>query len=309
MGSGSTGLATQLDTTQFDLLDYLHSQQDLVNRELERAVRFGYPERLYESMRYSVMSGGKRLRPALCIAGCEATGGKADTALPTACALEMLHTATLIHDDLPSMDNDDYRRGQLASHKVFGESMALLTGDALLAYSLEFIIDNTHDVPPDRLLRVMRTLIHMVGVHGVVAGQVVDLESESRDDVSLATLEFIHTHKTGALLEAAVVTGAVLAGADEDMIGRMSRFARPLGLAFQIIDDVLDVTSTPQQLGKTPNKDAAAGKATFPRLLGIERSIQRAHDLVTEAKRELEPLGEAAMPLLAMADFVFARSG
>jgi geranylgeranyl diphosphate synthase, type II len=302
-------LATQVDTTQFDLFDYLHSQQDLVNRELERAVQSGYPERLYESMRYSVLSGGKRLRPALCIAGCEATGGKADTALPTACALEMLHTATLIHDDLPSMDNDDYRRGQLANHKVFGEGMAVLTGDALLAYSLEFIIDNTHDVPPDRLLRVMRTLIHMVGVHGAVAGQVVDLESEGRDDVSLATLEFIHTHKTGALLEAAVVTGAVLAGADEDTIGRMSRFARPLGLAFQIIDDVLDVTSTPQQLGKTPNKDAAAGKATFPRLLGIERSIQRAHDLVTEAKRELEPLGEAAMPLLAMADFVFTRSG
>lgn len=295
--------------TQFDLSGYLHTQQDLINRELERAVQFAYPERLCESMRYSVMSGGKRLRPALCIAGCEATGGKVDTALPTACALEMLHTATLIHDDLPSMDDDDYRRGQLANHKVFGEGMALLAGDALLAYSLEFIIDNTHDVLPDRLLRVMRTLIHAVGVHGVAAGQVVDLESEGRDDISLATLEFIHTYKTGALLEAAVVTGAVLAGADEDVICRMSRFAQPLGLAFQIIDDVLDVTSSAQQLGKTPNKDALAGKATFPRLLGIERSIQRAHDLITEAKRELEPLGTAAIPLLAIADFVCARSG
>jgi len=293
---------------QFDLFEYLRLRQDLVNRELERAVQSGYPERLYESMRYSLMSGGKRLRPALCLAGCEATGGKADTALPTACGLEMLHTATLIHDDLPSMDDDDYRRGRLSNHKVFGESLALLTGDALLAYSLEFIIDNTHDVSPERLLRVMRTLIYTVGVHGAVGGQVVDVESEGEEEVSLETLEFIHTHKTGALLEAAVVTGAVLGGADEDTIGRMSRFARPLGLAFQIIDDVLDITSSPEQLGKTPNKDAQARKATFPRLLGIEPSIKRANDLVDQAKSELEPLGDAALPLVAMADYVCSRT-
>jgi geranylgeranyl diphosphate synthase type II len=290
------------------LLSYLQSRQELVNYALERAVQSEYPERLYESMRYSLMSGGKRLRPALCIAGCEATGGDIETALPTACALEMLHTATLIHDDLPAMDDDDHRRGRPANHKVFGESLALLTGDALLAHSLEFIIDNTHRQPADRLLRVMRILIHMVGVHGAVGGQVVDLESEGRDDVSLATLEYIHTHKTGALLEAAVVTGAVLSGTDEDTIGRMSRFARPLGLAFQIVDDVLDVTSSSQQLGKTPNKDVRARKATFPRLLGVEQSLQRANALVEEAKRELEPLGEAAVPLRAMADYVCNRS-
>ncbi|MEV0134048.1 polyprenyl synthetase family protein [Dactylosporangium sp. NPDC050688] len=293
---------------QFDLFDYLRMRQGLVNRELERAVASAYPERLYDAMRYSLMSGGKRLRPVLCIAACEATGGSAATALPTACALEMLHTATLIHDDLPAMDDDDYRRGRLSNHKVFGEGMALLAGDALLAYSLEFIIDNTRDVPSDRLLRVMRTLIHMVGVHGAVGGQAVDMESEGRDDVDLATLEFIHTHKTGALLEAAVVTGAVLSGADEDLIARMSRFAQDLGLAFQIVDDVLDVTASREQLGKTPNKDQAARKATFPRLLGVEESVRRARDLVERAKTELLPLAGGAAALLSMADYVCARS-
>jgi geranylgeranyl diphosphate synthase type II len=303
--SGATGVAYAAD---FDLVDYLRYARDLVNRELARAVEPAYPERLYESMLYSLMSGGKRLRPALCIAGCEATGGRVVTALPTACALEMLHTATLIHDDLPVMDDDDFRRGRPSNHKVFGEALALLAGDALLAHSLEYILDKTREVPAERLLRVMQILIHAVGVHGAVGGQVVDVESEGRDEISLATLEFIHTHKTGALLEAATVTGAVLSGADEETIGRMSRYAKQVGLAFQIIDDVLDVTAGQEELGKTPNKDAQAGKATFPRLIGVDESIRRARGLVNEAKAELEPLGDAATPLLAMADYVCMRT-
>ena len=163
-------------------------------------------------MRYSLLSGGKRLRPALCLASCALGGGDPDVAIPTACGLEMLHTASLIHDDLPSMDNDDYRRGRPSNHKVFGEGMALLTGDALWSYALEFILLNTRSVSSDRLLRVLHTLINRVGVAGLVGGQVLDVESEGRDDVDLATVEYIHSHKTASMIDAAVVTGAVLRG-------------------------------------------------------------------------------------------------
>ena len=255
---------------QFDLLAYLSSRKAVIDSALERAIKPQFPEKLYESMRYSLISGGKRLRPTLCLASCELGGGDPDLAVPTACGLEMLHTASLIHDDLPLMDDDDYRRGRLSNHKVFGESMALLAGDALWSYALEFILLNTPQVSPDRLLRVLHTLINRVGVGGLVGGQAVDVESEDRDDVDLATVEYIHSHKTGSMIDAAVVTGAILAGADEDTIERLSRYARRIGLAFQITDDVLDVTATRQQLGKTPNKDEKTRKATYPRLFGIE---------------------------------------
>lgn len=293
---------------QFDLSVYLLSQQAVVDRALERAIKPQYPERLYESMRYSLISGGKRLRPALCLASCDLGGGDRDLAVPTACGLEMLHTASLIHDDLPAMDDDDYRRGRLSNHKVFGESMALLAGDALWSYALEFILLNTLQVPADRLLRVLHTLINRVGVAGLVGGQVVDVESEGRDDVDLATLEYIHSHKTGSMIDAAVVTGAILAGVGEDTIARLSRYARKIGLAFQIIDDVLDMTATRQQLGKTPNKDEKTRKATFPKLFGIEESTRRARELVDSAKQELAPFGDRATPLLAIADYICMRT-
>ncbi|WP_406504792.1 polyprenyl synthetase family protein [Streptomyces sp. NBC_00212] len=303
--------AMQVDAdpaVEFDLSGYLLSRQAVVESHLERALMPRYPEKIFESMRYSLVSGGKRLRPVLCLAGCELGGGERELAIPTACALEMLHTASLIHDDLPAMDDDDYRRGKLANHKVFGEGMALLAGDALLSYALEFILLNTRRVPADRLLRVMQTLINRVGVSGLVGGQVVDVESEGRDDVDLATLEFIHSRKTGSLIDAAMVTGAILGGADEDTIARLSGYARRVGLAFQIVDDVLDVTSTRQQLGKTPRKDEKAHKATFPSLFGLEGSMRQARELVDEAKRELAPFGGRAVPLLAMADFVCTRT-
>jgi geranylgeranyl diphosphate synthase, type II len=206
------------------------------------------------------------------------------------------------------MDNDDYRRGKLANHKVFGEALAVLTGDALLSYALEFILLNTKGVSDDRLLRVMQTLIQEVGVSGLVGGQVVDIESEGRYDVDLATLEFIHSHKTGALIDAAVVTGSILAGADEDTITRLSEYAQRIGLAFQIVDDILDVTGAAQELGKTPKKDEIARKATFPRLLGIEESARRARELIDEAKLQVAPFGDRAVPLLAMADYIATRT-
>jgi geranylgeranyl diphosphate synthase type II len=295
-------------TTQFDLSAYLLAQQAVVESHLERALTPRYPEKIFESMRYSLVSGGKRLRPVLCLAGCELTGGDPTLAIPTACGLEMLHTASLIHDDLPAMDDDDYRRGKLANHKVFGEGMALLAGDALLSYALEFILLNTRNVPADRLLRVMQTLINRVGVSGLVGGQVVDVECEGLEDIDLETLEFIHSRKTGSLIDAAMVTGAVLGGADDDTIARLSEYARKVGLAFQIVDDVLDVTGTQQELGKTPNKDQKSRKATFPRLFGVEGSMRRARELVDSAKQEIEPFGSRALPLFAMADYIHTRT-
>jgi geranylgeranyl diphosphate synthase type II len=259
-------------------------------------------------MRYSLMAGGKRLRPTLCLATCELMGGTIEMAMPTACALEMIHTMSLIHDDLPAMDNDDYRRGKPTNHKVYGEDIAILAGDGLLAYSFEFIAAQTRQVPADRVLQVIARIGRAVGAAGLVGGQVVDLESEGNPEVTLDTLDFIHRHKTGALLEACVVSGAILAGAGETDLQRLTQYAQNIGLAFQIVDDVLDITATQEQLGKTAGKDLQAQKATYPSFLGIEESKRQANQLITEAKAALHPYGTAAQPLQSIADFITARN-
>lgn len=292
----------------FDLAAYLAERRAQVEAMLEQSIPVVYPEKIYQAMRYSLMAGGKRLRPILCLTTCELSGGTREMALPTACALEMIHTMSLIHDDLPAMDNDDYRRGQLTNHKVFGEDIAILAGDGLLAYAFEFVVVNTQNVPPEQLLKVVARLGHAVAATGLVGGQVVDLESEGSQSISLETLNFIHTHKTGALLETAVLSGALLASAPDLTLQALSRYARNVGLAFQIIDDVLDITATPEELGKTAGKDLQAQKATYPSLWGIEESQRQAQKLVDEAKAELAPFGENALPLLAIADFIIART-
>ncbi|MGL5065704.1 MAG: geranylgeranyl diphosphate synthase CrtE, partial [Microcoleus sp.] len=267
-----------------------------------------YPEKIYEAMRYSLLAGGKRLRPILCVASCELAGGTAQMAIPTACALEMIHTMSLIHDDLPAMDNDDYRRGKLTNHKVYGEDIAILAGDGLLTYAFEFIAVKTQNVPPQQILQTIAHLARAAGAAGLVGGQVVDLESEGKTDVSLETLNYIHAHKTGALLEACVVCGGILAGADSADLQRMSRFAKNIGLAFQIIDDILDITATQEELGKTAGKDVQAGKVTYPSLWGIEESRRQAKQLVVDAKAQLAVFGSKAQPLLAIADYITSRS-
>ncbi len=294
-------------TSDFNLLAYLNQQRTLVEAALEEAIPVVYPEKIYEAMRYSLMAGGKRLRPILCLATCELAGGTVEMALPTACALEMIHTMSLIHDDLPSMDNDDYRRGKLTNHKVYGEDIAILAGDGLLAYAFEFVAEQTHNVPPERLLKVVARLGHAVAATGLVGGQVVDLDSEGNDNITLSTLNFIHTHKTGALLKASVLSGAQLAGADEHMLQVLSCYAHNIGLAFQIIDDVLDVTATREELGKTAGKDLTAQKATYPSLWGVNESKRQAQTLIDEAKAELGVYGVKAQPLMAIADFIAAR--
>ncbi|XGV99809.1 MAG: geranylgeranyl diphosphate synthase CrtE [Leptolyngbya sp. BL-A-14] len=292
----------------FDLAAYLQERQTLVEAALDRSLPVIYPEKIYDAMRYSLLAGGKRLRPILCLATCELIGGTIEMAMPTACALEMIHTMSLIHDDLPAMDNDDYRRGKLTNHKVYGEDIAILAGDGLLAYAFEHVAMETKDVPHDRLLRIVAILGRAVGAAGLVGGQVVDLESEGKADICLETLNFIHNHKTAALLEASVTSGSILAGVSEADLQRLTRYAQHIGLAFQIVDDILDITATQEQLGKTAGKDLRAQKATYPSIWGLEESKTQAHTLVQKAKAELVGFGDRAKPLIAIADFITART-
>jgi geranylgeranyl diphosphate synthase type II len=295
------------ESSFFDLNTYLKDRSAIVEQALDRSLSISRPEKVYESMRYSLLAGGKRLRPILCLATCELTGGTIDMAMPTACALEMIHTMSLIHDDLPAMDNDDYRRGKLTNHKVFGEDVAILAGDALLAYAFEYVAIATQNVPAERMLKVIARLGKTVGAEGLVGGQIVDLESEGKTDIDEETLTFIHTHKTGALLETSVVTGAILAGAAEEDVAKLSRYAQNIGLAFQIVDDVLDITATQEELGKTAGKDLQAQKATYPSLWGIEQSRIKASQLIELAIEELAAFGEGAEPLRAIANYIVTR--
>ncbi|MEO1520113.1 MAG: geranylgeranyl diphosphate synthase CrtE [Cyanobacteria bacterium J06633_2] len=292
----------------FNLSTYLAERKTLVEGALEQSIEVVYPETIYESMRYSLMAGGKRLRPILCLATCEMTGGTIDMAMPTACALEMIHTMSLVHDDLPAMDNDDYRRGKLTNHKIYGDAIAILAGDGLLAYAFEFAATRTQNVPADRLVHVVARLARAVGAAGLVGGQSVDLECEGKTDVSADTLDFIHRHKTAALLEASVVCGAILTGAPQDTIQRLTHYAQAIGLAFQIVDDILDITATQEELGKTVGKDVDAHKVTYPSLWGLDESRRKAQELVNNAKEELSPFGEASLPLSSLADYITART-
>ena len=291
----------------FDLKAYLAERQPQVETALDAAIRPGYPDTIHAAMRYSLLAGGKRLRPILCLASCEAVGGNPDLAMPMACALEMIHTMSLIHDDLPAMDNDDYRRGKLTNHKVYGEDIAILAGDGLLAYAFEYIATQTQGVSADRVLRAIAHLARAVGANGLVGGQVVDLESEGKAEISIETLMYIHNHKTGALFKSSVVCGAILAGATELEIEKLSKFAHNIGLAFQIIDDILDITATQAELGKTAGKDLQAQKATYPKLWGLEESRHQADKLVADAKTILAEFGDRARPLQALADYITDR--
>lgn len=291
----------------FDLTSYLKERQKLVEEALNQSLPIIRPEKIYESMRYSLLAGGKRLRPILCLTTCELMGGTIEMAMPTACALEMIHTMSLIHDDLPAMDNDDYRRGKLTNHKVYGEDIAILAGDGLLAYAFEYVATQTRNVAPQKIIEVIARLGRTVGAAGLVGGQVLDLESEGRRDITTDTLTFIHTHKTGALLETSVVGGAILAGASDEEVQRLSRYAQNIGLAFQIVDDILDITATQEELGKTAGKDLQAQKATYPSIWGIEASQEQAQALVNEAIAQLAVYEEKAEPLRAIANYIVTR--
>lgn len=294
------------------LLSYLKQNKIRVDEELKRCLPDGDPKKrtIIESMRYSLLAGGKRVRPSLAIAAYQMfapPGADIAPVMPCALAVEMIHTMSLIHDDLPAMDNDDFRRGQPTNHKVYGEDIAILAGDALLAYAFEYVARNSSNVDPARIVKCITLLGESVGPQGLAGGQVMDLENEGRPDVSLETLTNIHVHKTAVLLRVSCACGAIVGGATDEDVDRIYQFATKTGLAFQITDDVLDVTQSTEVLGKTAGKDQADEKATYPRLLGLEGSRKQAEKLIKEAKNALEPYGDRSATLFALADFIINR--
>lgn len=265
------------------------------------------PQTLHRAMCYSVLGGGKRIRPILCLEAAAVFGWPPAGIAELACAIELIHTYSLIHDDLPALDNDDLRRGRPTCHKKFGEAAAILAGDALLTLAFE-VLARMRRPAPGRRAAIIRELAAAVGTRGgMIAGQMADLEAEGRK-VSARQLEAIHRGKTGALIRASVRTGALFAGADRPSLQRLSRFGAKLGLAFQIVDDVLDVRSSTRRLGKTAHKDAAHGKATYPAVHGLEKSQRMAGKLVEEACADLKPLGRRADTLREIARYLLTRA-
>jgi geranylgeranyl diphosphate synthase type II len=289
------------------LREYLAQQQKLVDAELDRLVpaESTPPETIHRAMRYSLFAGGKRIRPILCIEAARAVSGSAAGIAACACALELIHTYSLIHDDLPALDNDDYRRGKLTNHKVFGDAMAILAGDALL--TLAFQVLAQLDAPDGRKTRLVAELATASGtVGGMIGGQVADLEGEGQPpDAQL--LETIHRAKTGALLRASLRLGAIYAGASEEQYAALSCYGEHIGLAFQIVDDILDVEESSEALGKTAGKDAAQHKITFPAVYGLEASHRMATEECARAHAVLEAFGDRAARLHELADHIVLR--
>jgi geranylgeranyl diphosphate synthase type II len=294
-----------------DLKSYLQERLARVDRALDASLPAEdlLPPSLHQAMRYSVFAGGKRIRPILMIAACEAVGGDPERVLPAACAMEMIHTYSLIHDDLPAMDDDDFRRGRPTNHKVFGEATAILAGDALLteAFVLLSHPEANREVAPETRLRVLHVIARAAGSQGMVGGQQVDMESEGKA-VDFPTLEYIHTRKTGALILASIQAGALLGGADPAGFAALTRYGEAAGLAFQVADDILDVVGDQAVIGKDVGSDQARGKATYVALLGLEEARVRARELRDLAVAALAPLGERAEPLRQIAHFIVDRS-
>jgi len=293
-----------------NLEHYLMRRRQRIDRFLERCVPpAAETDTLGAAMHYSLFAGGKRLRPILAVAATEALDGETTTVLPFACALELIHTYSLIHDDLPSMDDDDLRRGKPANHRVFGEGMAILAGDALLTEAFHVMAEAAArpGVKQRRALQVLTEVAAASGVRGMVGGQVADLKAE-HTAIDLPTVEWIHIRKTGALIRAAVRAGALLAGARPDQLHRLTRYGECLGLAFQIADDILDAEGAPEVTGKRRGRDQARHKATFPAVLGLSAAKERASDLVATALEELQPFKRQAEPLREIARFAIGRA-
>ncbi len=292
-----------------DIQTYLSETKLAVDQQLARLLpaESDEPLTIHRAMRYSVFAGGKRVRPILVLAAGESLGGARDTLLHLGAGVEMMHTYSLIHDDLPALDNDDLRRGRPTCHKVFGEAIAILAGDALMTRSYQ-VLSELPNVPDSTRLAVIREIAYATGtVEGMIGGQVVDLESEGKP-VSAPVLEYIHRSKTGALLTACTRCGALAAGAHAASLHALTEFGRKIGLAFQIVDDILDLTASSDELGKTPGKDQKVKKATYPALYGIDASRQKAQELIFGALEEIRDLDDRAKPLRGLAQFVCSRT-
>jgi len=293
-----------------DIASYLDRKREEVDRFLETAVPSAQtaPTTLHESMRYSLFAGGKRIRPILAIASAEAVGKSSKAILPIASSLELVHTYSLIHDDLPAMDNDDYRRGKLTNHKVYGEAMAILAGDALLTLAFDLcsapaLLDH---LDPVRQVQIIHELAVGAGNLGMVGGQVLDIQAENKD-IDLATLQTIHAHKTGMLIRAAVRMGAIAASATPAQLKQLTAYAEDAGLAFQIADDVLNVTGTREELGKNANTDAQRGKKTYPSFYGVEGARALADQCADRAVHRLDGFDAKADPLRELARYISSR--
>ncbi len=293
---------------EFDLSAYLRDKKAAIDRALDGLVppEGGHAAMLHEAMRYSLFAGGKRLRPVLTLAAVEAVGGETSVAMNTACAMECIHTYSLIHDDLPALDNDDLRRGRPTCHRQYGEAMAILAGDALLTLAFD-IIARTEGASPEAMVRVVAEVARGAGADGMIGGQVVDIESEGKE-ISFPELEYIHTHKTGRLIRAALRSGAILGGAADDELEAISEYAGAVGLAFQILDDILDVEGSSETMGKPVGGDAKKGKATYPSLIGLSESKEMAAELIKTATAALKGFDEKAEPLRAIAEYIIARN-
>ena len=290
-----------------DIKTYWKQRQQAFEKSLNNAIPKAsvQPPTIHKAMRYSLFVGGKRLRPILCLAAAEAVGGKADNAMPLACAVECIHTYSLIHDDLPCMDDDDLRRGMPTSHKVFGEGIAVLAGDALLTYAFQL----TAQTKPTKRYTAADYVTELAigsGNQGMIAGQVVDLEGEGRK-VSPQQLKYIHQHKTAALITSSIRLGAMSANATEKQLATLSKFGQALGLAFQVIDDILDITQTSEQLGKSAGKDLKAQKATYPAILGMNKAQAEAARLTKLAKDTIKSMGPKAAAMQSIAEYLLNR--
>ena len=276
---------------------------ELIEKKLDEYMGITYPHKIFKSMKYTVLLPGKRLRPVMCIESARLFGASVEDAMPTACAIEMLHSQTLIHDDLPCMDNDDDRRGKLTNHKVFGEAMAVLAGDALLTFAPQIILKNSKHLGAEKLIKIMEEYFQAAGAYGVIAGQVMDIESEMLNGPSTygeivtessetndedfefksELLKYIQIHKTSDLFKLALRTGAIIGGADDKSLAALTEFGEKLGIAFQIADDILDETSTFEEMGKTLGKDKASGKLTYVSLYGLEKATTDLAKLIDES--------------------------
>lgn len=296
-----------------DFLDELAERAAKVNKALDEYLppAKAYPQVIHNAMRYSVFAGGKRLRPALVMAGSEAVGGDHDTVMPAACAVELIHTYSLVHDDLPAMDNDDLRRGKPTCHKVFGEATAILAGDALLTLSFALLAQLPEKTPVanyEKTVRVIAEIAHAASTMGLIGGQVVDTNlQESEIEINEKLVHYIHTRKTGALFVASVRTGAILAGASSEQLQKLTAYSESLGLAFQIVDDILDIVGDERKTGKPVGSDQRNKKATYPALFGLDGARKKAAQAAESALASLEGFGKEADFLRRLVRFVIKR--
>ena len=268
---------------------------EIVDQKLDEYISITYPEDIFKSMRYTVLLPGKRLRPIMCIESAKLFGAKLEDTLPTACAIEMLHAQTLIHDDLPCMDNDDFRRGKPSNHKVFPEAISVLAGDALLTFAPQVILNNSKNLDYEKLIKVLNEYFYAAGAYGVIAGQVVDIENERKQNKGselsqnqkAEILNYLHLHKTGDLFRLSLRAGAIIGGEKEKSLEALTIFAEKFGIAFQIADDILDEEATFSEIGKTPGKDKEAGKLTYTTLYGIQKAKEDLSKLITECHKIL----------------------